>query len=209
MIFTNELITIPNPLNVKEIEKINRKDISYVFDRGTPQPYIYLDGYNVFDNNPPVIKRLELNNISFRFTTNNFTSGLNSPLFLIVNFHKEGSAIGPVIGFIKDIHLVRILLNFQLQSNTIYDIFIGPFGTTNSYDGSAIIADPNGSSYVSQLISLKHTIVVPELDTNNGDYVEIYLATYDKNTNTFSYVNLGLERNRSYDYFLAQFTAYY
>lgn len=208
MIFTNESTIIPNPLNVKEIEKINRKDISYVFDSGTviiTEPYIYLDGYNVFDNNQPVIKRLELNNISFRFTTNNFTSGLNSPLFLIVNFHKEGSAIG----FIKDRHLVRILLNFQLQSNTIYDIFIGPFGTTNSYDGSAIIADPNGSSYVSQLISLKHPIVVPELDTYNGDYVEIYLATYDKNTNTFTIVGLGGERNTSYDYLLAQFTAYY
>lgn len=76
MILTNKLIKIPNPLNVKEIKKINKKNISYGFDIGKTKPYIYLDRYNVFDNNPPVIKRLKLNNISFRFITTNYTSGL-------------------------------------------------------------------------------------------------------------------------------------
>jgi hypothetical protein len=204
---TNESTIIPNPLNVKEVEKINRKDVTYVVTSGfyiIHQPYIYLDGWNVFDNEPPVIKRLELNNISFKFATSDYTIGLNLPLFLIVNFYKEGSGIG----FIKDRQLVRILLNFQLQADTIYDIAIANINPTNSFIGNSTITDTNGS-YVSHLISLNQPIIVPELDTNNGDYVEIYLATYDKNTNTFSHVTLNYEGNTSYNCLLAQFTAYY
>ena len=208
MPITNEQTSIPQPLQVNEIEKIRRIDGSVAYGVGGMvfiNPYFYLDGYDIFGNNPPLIKRLELNTINFRFTTSQYFNQVSLPLFLVVKLYKNITDVF----FIKDRYIVRRLLNFTLQPSHIYDISINCFNSTNGYGDTNVINDGVGMNYYAYQLSLNSPIVVPEIDTANGDYVEIYLSVYDKNTNTFTFVNFGGERITQYDYEIVQYTAYY